>query len=284
MRIGWLIPATVLSIACGNSAHPPPLAKNSANALPAASKNSPARNPKGTPGKTFIIFADVTRSMTSEEQTSVRDQVQQVIDILPPQSHLYVFPLLEDVQRAGAFFSGELPVVETTSDDVDVQQLRAKWKTTLADKLKAINAGPPTGRQHTCISGALRKAEEITVDPAVAANTEIVIVSDMLEDCKDSLLGGPLTLEKKSIAKELKAAAAMQHTTRSPNLYGAAVTLLLSTGATSQPVVNRPPAEDLKTFWRLVLDRCGDRKEDYRFGTVLPQRLKDLKPKEHDSF
>ncbi len=39
------------------------------------------------------------------------------------------------------------------------------------------------GRNRTCISGALRKADELTV----ARQVEIVLVSDMLEDC-DTLL------------------------------------------------------------------------------------------------
>jgi len=240
------------------------------------SKRKPAAlgNPRELP-RTFVIFADVTRSLSEQEHASVSEKVQAVVNLMPPKATLFVFPILEDVQRAPAAYSGTLPDVQSTSDSVDFSVTKSRWKKEVAERLKAIVAGPATGRNRTCISGALRKAQEVTIDASDTRPVEIVIVSDMLEDCDDSLLGRKVSLEKWSIDAELKAIRAMP---QQPllRLNGASVTILLPTVPTSQAATKRPAVHQLQDFWRAVLDRSGDRRDDFRLGTEIPQRLKDL--------
>jgi len=112
-----------------------------------------------------------------------------------------------------------------------------------------------------------------------SGGVEIVLVSDMLEDCTDSLLRGPLKLQKTSISKELERAESLP-AGGLLNLNGASVTVVLPTVPTSGQKVARPPVHELKMFWRAILDRCGDRPANYRFGTALPQRLLDYRPHE----
>jgi hypothetical protein len=251
-------------------------------AAAAASTAAAATSPETAPQThTFILFADVTRSLTPQEQASVIANVQTVIGILPAGAHLYVFPLLEDVQRADAVFEGALPQIQTSSDAVALDMLRAKWNKVVAEKLQAILAGPPNGRNLTCVSGAFRKAEELTGD--AGRGTEIVVISDMLEDCGDSLLHGSLQLQKASIERELAAARALPRE-QLLRLDGASVTAILPTVPTSGQRVARPPVHELKAFWRAVLDRCGDNAENFRFGTTVPKRLHDYKPPEEGSL
>jgi hypothetical protein len=268
--------AAVLIAACGGKAEPNATRKTD---LTTSAKTPPSQTLQRL--RTFVLFADVTRSLNAEEQASVISDVKLVIDIIPPKSRLYVFPLLEDVQRAGALFTGEMGEIQGTSDAVAADQQRAIWRNSVAQKLTAMFNGPANGRNLTCVSGALQKADEIQAD--ATENTEIIIVSDMLEDCKESLLGGVLKLEKTSIANEIHRAQSLPPTPLL-QLNGASVTAILPTIPTSKQKVLGPPVSSLKTFWRAVLDRCGDRSSNFRFGTEIPQRLLDLKPRPDGAF
>ncbi len=225
--------------------------------------------------RTFVIFADVTRSLTREEHAAVYANVQRVVQILPENATLIVFPILEDVQRAGAVFQGRLPAVKSTADSVDFKVKQTQWIKQVVEKLRAIDEGSDVGRKRTCISGALRKAEEVTVDARPDRPVEVVIVSDMLEDCDDSLLGGKLSLEKTSIAQDLQTVRALP---KEPLLHlnGASITVLLPTVPTTQSITKRPPVHELRALWREILDRSGDQKANFRFGTQMPQRLLDF--------
>jgi len=69
--------------------------------LVAACGGDPTYASKPTaPSPTFIVFADVTLSLIPEERDSVRSNMEQVVKLLPSEATLYVFPLLEDVERA----------------------------------------------------------------------------------------------------------------------------------------------------------------------------------------
>lgn len=225
--------------------------------------------------RTYVIFADVTRSLTPLEQASVAERVRGTIDLLPPKATLAVFPVLEDVERAPALFTGKLPEIQSTSDSVDFSMAKAAWKKNVIDRLTAIQNGPPIGRGRTCLSGALRKAQQFTIDATPSRPVEIVIVSDMLEDCDDSLLGRKLSLEKPSIDAELKLLSALPPEPLL-RLNGASVTVLLPTVPTTLAATRRPPVHQLQAFWRGILDHSGDQKENFRFGTEIPERLRAL--------
>ena len=230
--------------------------------------------PTPPPPTTFIVFTDVTLSLIPEERDSVRSATRQVIRLLPSEATLYVFPLLEDVERSPALLYGRLPKALSTRDSFDLSQAKTKWQSDIATKLDAISAGPAEGRKRTCISGALRKAEVIARDVARPARTEIIIVSDMLEDCSQSLAGGQVSLERKSIAKEVEVARALPE--KLLDLRGASVTALLPTIPMGKQNTVRPPVHELTAFWRAVLDRCGDDVNTFRLTTEIPERLKKL--------
>jgi hypothetical protein len=224
---------------------------------------------------TFIVFTDVTLSLTQEERDSVHANLGQIVRLLPQETTLYVYPLLEDVERSPALFMGQLPKVQSTRDSVDLSQVKAKWQKDIAARLQQIAAGPAEGRKRTCISGALRKAEVIARDVAANAHVEIVIISDMLEDCPSSLLGGNLSLERKSISRELEAARAAPKNVLL-DLRGASVTALLPTVPIGKMNTQRPQVHELVAFWREVLDRSGDDKSTFRVATEIPDRLRKL--------
>lgn len=220
--------------------------------------------------RTYVVFADVTLSLTPEERATVAEGVASVVEVLPPRSKLYVFPLLEDVPRARALFEGVLPEVERNADRFRNDQLRQQWLQEISTKLNAMAAGSKLGRAHTCISGALRKAAEVLKGTDRA---EIILVSDMLEDCPDSLLGGPLSLEQTKITAELGRARHLKDGPPILDLHRASVTALLTTVPFAPPTVKRPPLHDVEEFWRLVLDGCQDRKANFSFSTEMPARL-----------
>ncbi|PYQ29619.1 MAG: hypothetical protein DMF56_11690 [Acidobacteria bacterium] len=250
-------------------------------AVKAAAHNSGAATPIKASSSlgptTFIVFADVTRSLTDEEQHSVIENVQKVVDILPPRGRLLVFPILEDVERANALMDRQLPELQTTSDAVAADMQRASMRKQVAASLESVLRGPAHGRDRTCVSGALRKADELAMD--LRDTVEIVLVSDMLEDCDDSLLRTPLRLQKSSISQELKRARDLASGALL-DLNGASVTAVLPTVPTSKQKVARPPVHELKAFWRAILDHCGDQPANYRFGTGFPKRLLDYKQRQ----
>lgn len=224
--------------------------------------------------RVYIVFADVTLSLTGEERAAVAEGVTRVVNTLPPRAKLYVFPLLEDVPRARALFEGVLPPIRRTVDRFRNDQVRTQWLQEIHAKLDAITNGSKLGRDHTCISGALRKAAEVLKGTTGA---EVIVVSDMLEDCPDSLLGGPLSLEQRKIDDPLRRAHRLKDGPPILDLHRASVTALLTTVPFAPPTVKRPPLHDVEEFWRLVLDSCQDRRANFSFSTEMPSRLTALR-------
>lgn len=247
-------------------------AKASQRSNPTSSTVAPtASAAAGT--RTYVIFADVTESLSPEEEQSVYETVRDVVAVIPNGSQLWVFPIIEDVPRSHAVFHGTLPPIESTADRIYSNRLRQDWVGKIGRQLEGLRRGPKTGRTRTCISGGLRKATELV---SAGSLTEVIFASDMLEDCPDSLLGGAVSLEKTDISKEVARARALPADHQLLDLKGANITAVLTTVPVSKPRVKRPPVHRVAEFWRAVLDRCGDRRENFYVGTQLPSRLVDL--------
>jgi hypothetical protein len=136
----------------------------------------------------------------------------------------------------------------------------------------------PTARRsgyllHTCISDAFRQAAQTVSQKQPLEDVEIVIVSDMLEDCSDSLLGGKLTLEKENIAAEIRRAARIPKDTLLIDLRGTPVIAVLPASGVSALRIRQPPIDDVRRFWRAVLDHCNDDPNSFSLQTSLPQEL-----------
>src|SRR6266702_203894 len=100
--------ATTLPLACSNES--PEHAKQRMVFASTLSESPATPGTTGTtanrrPARIFIIFADVTRSLTKEENQAVNEAMRDVLKIIPPGSRVYVFPILEDVPRSHAIFT-----------------------------------------------------------------------------------------------------------------------------------------------------------------------------------
>jgi hypothetical protein len=83
--------------------------------------------------------------------------------------------------------------------------------------------------------------------------TEIVVVSDMLEDCKSTPLGESVRLEKQSLRAEIQHAVLFRpgHIV----LSGTRITFILPGGYGTVPGPH-PRVEELEQFWRGFLANC----------------------------
>jgi hypothetical protein len=96
-------------------------------------------------------------------------------------------------------------------------------------------------------------SRRITASSSYGGRTEVIVVSDMLEDCKSTPLGENVRLAKQSLRAEIQQAAVFRPGRIA--LSGTRITLILpgSYGAVPGP---HPRIEELENFWRAFLANC----------------------------
>lgn len=233
------------------------------------------------PIRTHVIFIDLSLSL-SDTQTNVLPAVlDALVGGMPAGSRVVAYPISEKVVAAGPLYETTLPQADNATERL---RLEAARKQLVPNLLKAVDTMRSTLQsgttlKHTCISDALRQAAKDASQFRTAARAglddlEIIFISDMLEDCRASLLRTPISLEKIDITTEIILARSVPEHVRLVDLQRAHVTILLPPIALAQPRTKRPEEYDLEAFWRAVLDRCNDDPNAFYFGASLPERLK----------
>jgi hypothetical protein len=230
----------------------------------------------------FLVFVDVTSSLDDAEISAAANLAGKLVWAAPQGARMVVLPVTSDVERGREFLNSIVPSATTSQERATLQAWRLdtgrKLRSDILIRAPEINRDPNQAR--SCVSDSLRRAQELIGSVARDDETEIILISDMIEDCADSLEGARVTLAKAHIKTDLDrlhnaAKVALVH------LRGARVTGVIPT-ATSAPtgknVVEkslplRPPVHELREYWRAILDRCGDDRTYYSVGADLPDRF-----------
>jgi hypothetical protein len=253
MKRRALIVITALVVACGGKS------------CREASVPTPA-----LPERLVVIFADVTSSLTAEQVVSVQSHVEHIIEALPPRTTVYVFSIGRDTETAREIEHDATPIVDSEAAKNRLVQWRATFATQVRDDLERLHArrkDTEPGTLSSCITTALRRAASLTTRST--RQVDIFIVSDMIEECETSLLGGQLTLMKRNIDEEIR------HVT---DLKSQPVSLRHATITIVRPQYNihtsgqneQPSAADLERFWRGLLVHCETDSKRVYFGADLP--------------
>jgi hypothetical protein len=237
--------------------------------------NDPSQPLHAAPERLVVIFADVTGSLTLEQVVSVQTHVQRIIMKLPPHTIVHVFSIGQDTETAREIATDTTPPDDYAGAGADngLIQWRATLATTVHEKLEQLyenrgNTEPTT--LSSCITTALRRTAGLAAH--TTRRLDMVIVSDMIEECENSLLGGSASLMKRNIDKEIQSASQIKG--QPPDLRRATVTLVrpqfnVSTAAQS----NQPSAADVERFWRELLAHCNTDTKQVSFGADVPDEL-----------
>lgn len=234
------------------------------------------RNADAAKASLFIVFVDVTSSLDGDELQSVGDHASQMVATVAEGSRILVIPILRDVERAKPLLDETFGVSTTSREMADFQARRRtraeQLRRDVAALVPAVNAD--NDRARSCISGALRRAAEVIAGSGGKSRVEIVLISDMVEECDNSIEGHPVSLAKAHIIEDIDRA---KHLPRAKliDLRGSAVTAVIPTARNPRAALHtlRPPVNELAAYWREILDRCGDAPSRFAIGADLPARV-----------
>jgi hypothetical protein len=256
MRASFVITlAIVLMLACEKATPPPP---------------TPARPDPAL----YIIVLDLTRSLGANQDASMQESIKALTGALPARSHIVVLPLGGYVSKAGVLVDVRLPDDRFARERAEFLRKRRALPSMIAQSVAAFRRGitDPAFVRNTCISDAIREAEQLIAGRRGKGPVELIFLSDMLESCPDSILGGRLSLERHDLRAELERAERLSPGQHLADLQGATVTAILpSTGPTAS-VTAEPQSHELPDFWRLIFAHCNS--GTFYLGSTIPERLR----------
>jgi hypothetical protein len=223
------------------------------------------------PERLVVIFADVTSSLTGEQVDSVQTDVRRIIEALPPNSVVHVFAIGRETETGTEIETDRTPPIESTVAD---KQL-ARWRIAFADRVAEELRRLQKRRRETepdvlssCITPALRRTATVAGRSSRSeGRVDLFVVSDLIEECGTSLLGGKVNLWKRDIRSEIRLASDFKG--KLPDLSRATVTLVLPQHTVNTAEQSKQPSTaDLEEFWTKLLGNCGVTK--LYFGADLP--------------
>jgi hypothetical protein len=231
---------------------------------------NPGRPTPPQPDRLVVIFADVTSSLTDEQVKSVEAQVKQIITSLPLHTVVHVFSVGRDTETAKEVMVDASPVDETTTAKNKLDEWRATLATSVQEALEQLykhRKETEPGTLSSCITTALRRTASLAIRST--RQVDVFIVSDMIEECGTSLLGGRVSLMKPDIAPEIQRANDL---TKQPvDLRRATITLVRPQyNVITKAQSNEPSAADLEIFWRALLAHCNTDQKRVFFGADVP--------------
>jgi hypothetical protein len=222
----------------------------------------PDSKPESKPHLRIIVFQDITMSMAGDEAAAVQTIVDEIVDKVPVGTELIVIPICENTERAPGRQWTVLPD-PGSSPYAKKQGLkkRAEIKEAIASFVRDIRTQTTAARSDysSCISPGLRVAKNVmhTPNSTRKRSTDVIFVSDMIEECRSSLLGQPVRL--KMAGHQFSEAAKLVSGNR-PLLAvpPARVFVILPKAlSTSMAKADYPRPADLQSFWQQLFARSG---------------------------
>lgn len=241
--------------------------------------------------RTVLIFADVTSSLSVRESDRVGELTAQALASLSPGTRFAVYAIQADAE-APAFIEGEMPVPRNSREREDAAlgrlSLQAQVKNGLADLYCSINWNDPETQEQcrtrriiprpqedlrSCVLRSLRHASKAiqNAEESHGAPVEVVFISDMIEECRETPFGSAVRLTKTSIGKQTETAGDLSFA----NLRRSRVTVVLPRVLNDQQGrrADHPTSDKVETFWMVVFKRANADMSNWYFDTALPARL-----------
>jgi hypothetical protein len=228
----------------------------------------PITNVNATPGPTsqplvVLLLIDPTSSLTEQENTRVTALTLAMFKDLPAGSKYGIYPIQIAADRVPPLIPDDMvPTAHRT--DLDKREYEEKKevlanivKTKVKELYKSENR--VADDRQSCIINMLGFAERQLkqmsriggLDPN-QATYRLVIISDMVEECRDSPLG-QIRLNKKDIDEEIKLADNYTQLTSPPDLSNVDITVIFPLTDESPLDLSRRPADrDLRAFWEKI--------------------------------
>lgn len=223
----------------------------------------------------YIIVLDLTASLNATQQTAMQQVIAHISRAMPARSRVVVLPLGAYVEKAGILVDLQLPDDRFARQKQALTQTRKELPATIMSAAVAFrnDVTDPLFSQYTCISDAIRQAEQLIRMQGDDSPVELIFISDMLEYCRTSLLGGMLSLEREDLRSELRRVDDLPKTVALADLRGARVTAIVPATGPTPTVTPQPEYASLRAFWRKVFSHCRSDDNSFFVGTTVPARL-----------
>jgi hypothetical protein len=225
--------------------------------------------------RAYILFVDLTLSLNDVQKASLDRAVGELFAAMPPESRIVAYPIAAEVQNTGRLLDAKLPDEHNAPSLLALRKMKAQLPAVLRANMKRmLETGPSSGAlRRTCIADALRQASN-TAEQFADRDVEVVLISDMLEDCPNWLLNGELSMEKPTIAAEMNLIGKLPRDRQLLDLRGARVTAIIPPAGLSEAKTPRPGVDAVREFWRAVLRHCNLGPNGYSLDTALPEHLR----------
>jgi hypothetical protein len=214
--------------------------------------------------KVAILFCDVTNSLLKDENKEVGLIATAVLNNLPVGTKYVIYPIQMETQRLNPIKEGRVlepdsdpdvqkAFLERTNKEV-IEQIDELYRTTNTPR----PANAPKLDNRTCILNSLNFAENYFRQYDLKTHeTELIFISDMIEECDSTPLQARIELDKQDISKEIGLAEKFPP---GLNLSHTRITIIIpstkETYSNAQPG-RRPSIEQLKAFWYRIFKNCG---------------------------
>jgi hypothetical protein len=233
--------------------------------------------------KIVFIFCDVTNSLDKSESEKVASMAAGILNSLPAGTEYRLYPILVETDRLTPINDKESLIRPKESDPNLQGGLEKRRQEELTEKLRNLYQITNKNRfdNRTCILNALSFAgNQLNDFPKDKYDRELVIISDMFEECNDTPLKRKIDIRKPDINEELKLA---ESSPQMADLSSVVVTII--TPATEDTYMNyepgtKPPMSSLKDFWGKIFTHCNvppeaqkDPEKYFWSNGILPRRF-----------
>jgi hypothetical protein len=209
----------------------------------------------------IIVFEDITMSLAKDQATAAQNIVNEIVDKAPDGAELVVVPICENTDNAPEI-SEIIPFTGLgLRAKEDAREARKALKQEIAKSMQDILKGTKaaTSGYASCVSPSLRVSQRVMRTPSPDKNwvTDIIFVSDMIEECQTSILGQ--TVRLKTADDQFDAAKKLVGgNQRLMDVANARVFVILPK-AISTTRLNRdyPSPVELHAFWERLFARSG---------------------------
>ena len=196
-----------------------------------------------------------------------------VLDQFPTNTRYTIYPIQMETERPTAIDEGYPRIGSPPLTDDEKADRRKRIIENTERAFNEVNNKQPVDR--TCILNILNLADRHFYQAANGSTgsakppcMELVIISDMIEQCAINPMKTRIDLLEIPLEKALELAKQMPSL---PDLSRIRVTVIVPTAAEATPYAkNRPRLGDLELFWDEIFMRCGFKKEDLRNFNWLP--------------
>jgi len=239
---------------------------------------APPLIPEEKPPRHLIVFYDISRSVAEDEEKAGEDDLTQLFDRVPGGTELVFIPICANTDGAPQTSWTVEPLEGITPRHKQEDAIkRNRKKAEVLAKMRALRAtAAARSRYSSCVSPALRRVESFVSTPEEASLTDVLFISDMIEECEDSLLSNPTSMLDEHFRGALALVEEKSTLLELPRgLHVYVFRPHAVTTAAGKP--HHPPAGQLEQFWRKLFDRCGIHQLRWNFD--IDRYLKTLVPR-----